>query len=147
MIYKYCTTVTLGDTNVMQNMYFGNTFKLTGIVRELWIRDCVEDYSATLSSGTLLFTKEASCEFKKSFYLFDDIEIHLQFCNIRGASADLVFSFYKKGTSYLHALARQTVVFADQNQKITRIPANFLNSFRAYSIPAREKQAPSLLSA
>lgn len=138
MIYKYYTTVTLGDTNVMQNMYFGNAFKLTGIVRELWIRDCVEDFSATLSSGALLFTKEASCEFKKSFYLFDDIEIHLQFCNIRSASADLVFSFYKKGTNYLHAIARQTVVFADQNQKITRIPANFLNSFRAYSIATKE---------
>ncbi len=41
--YEYRTTVTIGDTNLLQNMYFTNVFKLQGIFRELWVRDCVEN--------------------------------------------------------------------------------------------------------
>lgn len=142
--YLYDTTVTIGDTNVMQNMYYANAFKLSGIVRELWIRDCVENFGETLADGTLLITKNAFCEYKKSFYLYDNVRVELQFSNLRAASVNLEFRFYKKGTRDLHMIAGQTVVFADRNHKISRIPANFLAAFRAYETAGGVQAEPEL---
>ena len=58
-VYEYRTTVTIGDTNLLQNMYFHNFFKLQGIARELWVKDCVKDGISDLHKGMVLITREA----------------------------------------------------------------------------------------
>ena len=41
-IYEYRTTVTIGDTNLLQHMYFVQFFTLQGITRDLWVKECVQ---------------------------------------------------------------------------------------------------------
>ena len=65
--FEYRTTVTIGDTNLFQNMYFANYFKVQGRVRELWVHECVPNAVKHLSEGLILITKSAHCDYKKDF--------------------------------------------------------------------------------
>lgn len=49
--FEYKSTVTIGDTNVMKNMYFLNFFKLQGIARELWVKSAVDGGGRRFSTG------------------------------------------------------------------------------------------------
>jgi len=132
--YEFRTTVTIGDTNLLQNMYFLNFFKLQGIVREMWVKEKVQNGIESLMNGCILITKSAQCDFIKDFYLYDKILIKMQVRNIRQASAELVFKFYNEATMELHAQGTNHIVFADQNHKISRIPENFKQAGLEFSI-------------
>jgi len=114
-------------------MYFANYIKLTGIVRELFVRDCVELFAESFHNGLVLITRNACCDYIKPFHLFDIIDIQLYFTSVRKASVDLMFHFYKQDTQEIHAKSTQTIVFADGNG-LTRIPENFRTAIEKYLI-------------
>ncbi len=132
-IYEYKSVVTIGDTNCTQNMYFLNFFKLQGIVRELWVRDCVEGGLVDLSKGLLLITRDANCKFIKDFYLYNNIIVRLQMTKIENTNTELRFRFYNADTSDLHSEGYQTIVFADSTHKLIRIPENWKAAINTYS--------------
>ena len=131
--YIYKTTVTIGDTNIFQNMYFVNFFKIQGEVRELWVRDCVEGYRESLQGNLILVTYRASFQFLRDFFLFDNLVVKMQFTLIRRASTDILFHFYKDSCSNIYAEGRQTIVFLDRSQNFIKIPENFKKAIIKYS--------------
>ena len=131
--FIYYTNVTIGDTNLLKNMYFVNFFKIQGIVRELWVKDAVKDATESMNNGLILITKSASCNYYKDFYLYDNIRVEMQIKNIGKASGELVFYFYNSKSGELHAEGNQQIVFAGPGHKICRIPNNFLEAALKYS--------------
>ena len=93
-IFEYKSTVTIGDTNVLQNMYFLNFFKLQGISRELWVKDCVKNGLQDIANGMQLITKDANCSFIKDFFLYDEITVKLNFSKIEKTHTHLNFDFF-----------------------------------------------------
>ena len=72
-LFNYKTVVTIGDTNILGNMYSSNHFKLQGATRELWLSKCVNQAEQHLSEGLMLITKSAHCDYLKDYYLHDEI--------------------------------------------------------------------------
>jgi len=130
--YEYRTTVTIGDTNLLQHMYFVHFFTLQGITRDLWVKEVVDGGLDSIKNGLVLITKNAQCEYKKDFFLYDRVLIRMQIRNIRGASVELVFKFFNEKTMELHAEGTNEIVFA-RNSRICRIPENFKNAGIEYS--------------
>lgn len=133
--------VSIGDTNVMQNMYFLNFFKLQGIVRELWVKDCVEGGFEDMAKGLLLITKDAQCDFKKDFFLYDEIIVRYYFSKIGRTFAELNFEYFNGKNNELHAKGKQTIVFADQDHKVSKIPENWRGAITKYLA----EQQPALI--
>lgn len=133
--YEYRTTVTIGDTNVMQNMYFLNFFKLQGIVRELWVKDCVENGLVDLANGLMLITKNAECEFKKDFFLYDEILVKFSISKIEKTNCQIRFQFINYKNNDIHAEGTQRIVFADSAHKIVPIPDNWKAAISQYLYP------------
>lgn len=134
--YEYRTTVTIGDTNLLQHMYFVHFFTLHGITRDLWVKECVPGGLESIRDGLVLITKNAMCEYKKDFYLYDRVLVQMQIQNLRGASTELVFRFYNEATMELHAEGTNEIVFANSSHRICRIPPNFRNAGIEYSADA-----------
>lgn len=131
--FKMDHIVSIGDTNLLGNMYFSNFFQLQGKIRELWVRNNVLNLNIILPQ-IILVTKEAKNHFIKDFYLFDEVEIHTYFINKNKASVDLFFLFFNKNTKELHSYGSQVIVFADRNHKICRIPKDFDNAIDLFLI-------------
>lgn len=132
--YEYRTKVTIGDTNLYQNMYFANFFKLQGVVREQWVHDHVTNYLHEFQSGLVLITKEASNSFIKDFYLYDKVLVSMNFVKMSKTFTDLRFRFYEESTMELRSEGRQRIVFADATHKICKIPENFKNAISDFLI-------------
>jgi acyl-CoA thioesterase FadM len=132
-IYEYRMTVTIGDTNLLQHMYFAQFFTLQGITRDLWLKEAVQGGVDSIKNGLALITKNAQCEYKKDFYLYDKVLVCMQIRNMRGASVELVFKFYNEDTMELHAEGTNEIVFANSSGRICRIPENFRNAGKEYS--------------
>ena len=137
-VYEYKTTVTIGDTNALQNMYFLNFFKLQGIVRELWVKNKVSNGFEDLANGMILITKDARCNFKKNLFLYDDITVRLYISHIGRTNMRLNFQFYNSATNELHAEGNQTIVFADKTHRIIPIPDNWKEAISRFSVQQRE---------
>ncbi len=133
-IYEYKTTVTIGDTNALQNMYFLNFFKLQGIVRELWVKKHVKNGFQDMANGMMLITKDARCNFMKDFYLFDDIIVKLNFTKIVKTNTRLNFEYFNAKTKELHARGSQTIVFADHQHNVIKIPDNWEQAIKQYFV-------------
>lgn len=131
--FIYHTIVTIGDTNILQNMYFANFFKIQGIVRELWVKEAVEGAMESMNDGIILITRSASCKYYKDFYLYDNIRVEMRVKNLGKASGELVFYFYNSENGELHAEGHQQIVFAGPDHKICRIPNNFLEAAMKYN--------------
>jgi acyl-CoA thioesterase FadM len=132
-VYEYRTTVTIGDTNLLQHMYFVQFFTLMGVARDLWVKECVPGGLDSIRDGLVLITKNAMCEYKKDFFLYDRVLVQMQIRNLRGASTELVFRFYNEDTMELHAEGTNEIVFANSSHRICRIPPNFRNAGIEYS--------------
>lgn len=132
-VFEYGTTVTIGDADPMQSMYFANFFRIQGTTRELWVRQAVERSEQLLAAGLMLITRHASCDYHVHFRLFDPVVCRMQIANLRRASSDLVFRFHHGVTGALHAEGRQTVVFADKTGRLSRMPPEFRNAALRYN--------------
>jgi len=132
--YIYKTCVTIGDTNVLQNMYFVNHFKIVGKVRELWVRDCVKNFNDSLQGGLLLGTRRAACEYYHDYFLYDEIIVKMQFTQIKGVSTELLFKFYKNDSKDIYASSSQTIVFLNRSHELVRIPENFREAIEEYMV-------------
>ena len=130
--YEYRSLVTIGDMNIMGNMYFTNHFKIQGITRERWMNECVKNADKHLSNGLLLITKSAHCDYIKDYYLNDEVVCQMSVGRIRRTCFELYFNFLHGETADIHARGRQEIVFSDSNHNICKIPDNFLLAAKSY---------------
>jgi len=138
--YVYKTTITFGDTDLFRSVYFLNYLKIAGIVRELWVRDCVPNFNHHLDNGLLLITRNVSCDYIKPLFVFDMIRCEMTVERLRITSAELVFSFYKEGSDDLHAVGRHKIVLADRNQKLCPMPKDIFEAAKLIQWDAPEPQ-------
>jgi len=136
--FEHHTTITLGDTDHTQAVYFTHLFSLQGIVRELWVLHAVSNSERHLREGLVLVTRRASCEYHRKLRLFDPVVCRMQIRNLRQASADLVFRFHHGATGELHAEGLQRVAFADTDGRLRRMPEDFRQAALAYAEPERK---------
>ena len=132
-VFEYKTTVTIGDTHALQNMYFLNFFKLQGIVRELWVKKHVKNGLKDLANGMVLITKDSRCNFIKDFFLFEDIVVKMNFTKIGKTYVRANFEYYHSKTKELHARGSQTIVTADHQHKAIKLPDNWKAAVEQYS--------------
>ncbi len=133
-IYTYTSCVTIGDTNVFQNMYFSNYFGIAGKVRELWVRDCVEHFDESLKGDFLLGTRRASCEYFHDFFIYNKITVQMQFSWVKKVSTEIIFKFYCNDNKESYAEAHQTIVFLTRSHRLINIPNNFKKAILEYII-------------
>lgn len=138
-VFEYRSTVTVGDTNVLGNMYFANYFKLQGAAREMWFHERIDPGFSCFADGLIVVTSSADCDYFKDFYLTNRILIQLQVESIGKASVELLFSFFSEDTLELHAVGRQKLVFADQSHRICRIPAPFKAEAEKYLVGSENR--------
>lgn len=91
-----------------------------------------------LAQGMLLITKDAHCDFIKDFYLYDDIIVKLTFSRKANTNATICFSFYHADTNELHAKGYQTIVFADHEHKIIKMPPNWKAAIESFLVELSE---------
>jgi len=127
--YIYKTVITIGETNILGNMYFLNFFKMQGVCRELFVKDAVEDGLKTIEQGVVLITKNAYCDFLKSFNLFENVLVKLSAYNLKNASTYLRFEFFEEESMELRGAGSQHIVFSNSDGSICRIPQNFRDAF------------------
>lgn len=133
-IYTYLTTVTIGDTNIFQNMYFSNYFVIAGKVRELWVCDCVKKFDESLRGDLLLGTRRATCEYFHDFFLYDKIIVKAQVTWVKSASLEIIFKFYRNENQEIHAEMRQIIIFLNRCHHLVRMPDNFKKAALEYII-------------
>lgn len=142
--FEHHTTITLGETDHSQGVYFTHFFKLQGIVRELWVLHAVAHSERHLRDGLGLVTRSAACDYHRRLKLFDPVVCRMHIRNLRLASSDLVFRFYHGTTGELHAEGWQRVAFARSDGRLCRMPEDFRRAALAYSEP---EAAPAALAA
>lgn len=128
--YDYRKVISMGDTNAMGNVYFAEYFKLQGVVREMWVKECVPNGLEHFARGLILSTKSAHCEYRKPFFLFDTVLCRMHIEDLRRVSAKLAFDFYHAETMARQAFGWQVVVFKDAQRKTCRAPEEFLLAAR-----------------
>ena len=131
-VYKAC--VTIGDTNILQNMYFANHFRIAGTVRELWVRDCVKNFQESLQGDLVLGTRRATCEYYHDFFLYDEIIVKMQFAWIKNVSTEIIFKFYSGRFKDPCAVAYQTIVFLNRSHELIPIPENFRQAIQGHLV-------------
>lgn len=132
-VYRYESVVTIGDTNLLQNMYFLNFFKLAAVTRELWVKDAVSTAARDLKEGLVLITRDASCSFRKDYLLWDPIVVELQFVELKQTNVRARFRFRHGATDELHAEGFNTIVFADAQHRVIRIPDNWRRAIERFA--------------
>ena len=123
--FDHTLIATIGDTNAMGNVYFAKYFSIQGTVRELWVNERVPDAGKVLSTGILMSTKSAHCEYKIPFFTFDTIVCKMHFEDLQRVSVVAVFDFFKEGDDQKYAYGFQKIVFKDENRKTCRMPESF----------------------
>lgn len=126
--FEHRHTITIGDTNIYQNAYFLTLVGIQGTVRELFVRNAVEDAMQTLQDGLKLLTKSVSCTYDKEFLVFETVLVKLTFRDIRRATCRLVFRYYEASTGELRATGEQRIAFVGKDGRPCRIPDNFMQA-------------------
>lgn len=139
--FEHHTTITLGDTDHTQAVYFTHLFKLQGVVRELWILQTVSNAERHLREGLVLQTRSASCDYHRKLKLFDPVLCRMQIRNLGRVSAELVFRFHHATTGELHADGMQRVAFSGADGRLCRMPEDFRRSALSYLVPETEQAA------
>lgn len=146
LTFDHHATITLGDTDHTESVYFTHFFKLQGIVRELWMLHAVAHCERHLRDGLAIVTRSASCEYHRRLKRFDPVVCRMHIRNLRQASADLVFRFYHGATGELHAEGLQRVAFARPDGRFRRMPDDFRRAALAYSEPEAAPAARAALA-
>ena len=121
-------TVYLSDTNAFTNAYFAKYFEWQGMAREAFFRKIMPNPNFLLESGINLITKRAAIEYKHEVYLYDDLEIGLKVGAVKQSSSDLIFTYRRVRDDLVIATGYQTVVFADKNGKLIKIPEEVIKN-------------------
>lgn len=92
--FHYDREIYLGDTNMMQNVYFANFFLFMGEARECFLKFLLGDSMETFfKEGYLLVTVDAAIKFLKSLFVFDMVRIKISVSKLTRTKIFLHFNF------------------------------------------------------
>lgn len=149
-VLSYETRVTIGDTNVMGNVYWVNFCKIFGIARELFLFGLLPPNSNPIeilsSLGVVIETVDVNMRFLKSAFLGDDLVANITTKNFGACSVEVCCEIIQKGVTDLQqsliAVGSQRLVFVDSSTgEITKIPETLKIAALEY-----EADAPPIIS-
>jgi acyl-CoA thioesterase FadM len=116
------TIVYLSDTNAFQNAYFARYFDWQGSAREEFLRQTCSDIKSLMQSGIIIKTLEASMQYKKDAYLFDQIVIEVKPFNVNLASYELSFIFRNKKSNEIIGIGHEKIAYMNTKGRFVPIP-------------------------
>lgn len=122
--FVYQRTVYLPDTNAEGNVYFARYFEWQGEVREAYLGQGIskEEYRALVVTKTRMVTANASMDYARMLWLFDNVSVRMTTRNIRRASLEIAFAFFNAGTGELVARGTQQLAFQNRRAQLIPIP-------------------------
>jgi enediyne core biosynthesis thioesterase len=128
--FRHAFDIYLKDSNAYTNTYFSRYFEWQGVCRERWFHQCISE--DMLQSQGVFITKRAHTEYLQETYPFQSVECEMNAWDVKHCSFYLLFRF-SVGES-LVATGFQQIVFARQDKRIQRLPAEILQRIREYEV-------------
>jgi acyl-CoA thioesterase FadM len=131
-VFEMEIEVYLKDSNAYGNVYFSRHFEWQGIVREAWFSKRI--FANMFELPGVFITKRANIEYLSETYPFQKVKATLNTANFRRASFDIVIAFSNADLGTPISKGSQTIVFADKNKHITKLPAPILEKMKEYDL-------------
>jgi acyl-CoA thioesterase FadM len=128
--FRWGFDIYLKDSNAYTNTYFSRYFEWQGVCRERWFHQCISQ--DMLQTQGVFITKRAHTEYLHETYPFQGVECELNSWDVRQCSFYLLFRFSVAQT--LVATGFQQIVFARQDKRIQRLPADVLDRIREFEL-------------
>lgn len=132
-IFEMEFDVYLKDTNAYGNVYFARQFEWQGMMREAWFSQRI--FENMLELEGVFITKNAKIEYLSEVYPFQKVKGRLRSGNFRNAFFDLFFEFQNLSTGKIISKGTQTIVFANRNKRIAKVPTDILSAMKEYAKP------------
>lgn len=124
---------TLKHSNATQNIYFSNYFEWQGMCRERWFFECISP--DMLQDQGVFITKSAHNDYIKEAFPFQTITCRMNASEIKKCSFKLLFRFYIEDE--MASEGYQTIVFANHEKRITKLPASVIERVKQYELPTQ----------
>lgn len=104
--------VTLGDTNLVGNVYFVNYLAWQGECRERFLAEQAPGVLAALTGDLALVTVSCGCSFLRELYAMDLVSIRMSLGGIHDGHITMEFDYYRVNRGPSELVARGTQVVA-----------------------------------
>lgn len=126
-MFEYRLVVTIGDTNMEQNVYWTRYCEWFGTARELFFLNLfppeVNVVEFLTSKNLAIITCDVDMKFMKSAYFTDKIVVKISVADVKHYSLKVIGQITKETTGEILATGKQTLTFADaQTKKLIKIP-------------------------
>ncbi|MDO8669631.1 MAG: hotdog domain-containing protein [Candidatus Buchananbacteria bacterium] len=130
-VLSYETRITIGDTNVMGNVYWVNFCKMFGVARELFLFALLpkglKPTDVLSSLGVVIETADVNMKFLQSAFLGDNLVTNITTRNFGQCSVEVCCEIINQDVAdpkdSLLAIGSQRLVFIDTSTgKIAKIP-------------------------
>ena len=121
--FEHEITVTFPMTNAEGNVSHYEYARLFGSVRELFGLTLLPGFKENVGKTFLLLTQDASYKYKKSLYFGDIVKVRMWISEVR-AACFITKATFINGNGDLCAEGQQTIVYANQQGEVRRIPAD-----------------------
>ena len=111
-LFVYRPEISLGDTNVVGNVYFANFVRWQGACREKFLSDyCPKTLNLVTTRKLILHTTSVTCEFKDPIGVTvgDAVRIEMQLTHLRGGRLTMFFEYIAENDRRLIALGTQKI--------------------------------------
>ena len=131
-IFEMEIEVYLKDSNAYGNVYFSRHFEWQGIVREAWFSKRI--FANMFELPGVFITNRANIEYLSETYPFQKVKATLNTANFRRASFDIIIAFSNADLGTPISKGSQTIVFADKEKRITKLPLPILEKMKEYDL-------------
>ena len=118
--------VIFGDTDQMGVVYYANYLRYFESARADYWRQLGKSYKDLVAWDVALPVVEASCNYKRSAFYEDLLEIELWVSEMRAASLRFVYKVRRDGTLLAEGMTRHAVVGSDGKPK--RLPPQLVDA-------------------
>ncbi|MDP2664063.1 MAG: thioesterase family protein [bacterium] len=120
--FEYPVFVSIGDTNMEQNVYWTRYVDWFAKAREVFLMSIFPDFLKIFASGSRIMTHETNLKHMSSAFFAEEVTLEITMGEVRRTSAKMFATFIKKGSGEKIAELWQTLVFADNQGKPVPIP-------------------------
>lgn len=115
--------VSYGETDTMQQAYYGEYLHFFERARGLFIRERGMSYAEVERRGVLLPVREASCRYRRPTRYDDLIRVRIGVAKWGGASVTFVYEVWDEAREHLMAEGRTQHACVGPDFKPVRVPA------------------------
>ncbi len=136
--FSYDVQVSIGDTNMEQNVYWVRFLEWFGKARETFLLSIypIEKFAELFAQGGRIITHETQLKHLANAYFGDEVVLEMRFTEVKRASVKMLVDFIKKSTGEKIATGWQTLVYADKNgEHVAPIPTPLKEAVLQFAVP------------